>query len=582
MFTNAALGGALGAAFVGIIVLQLNPQLSLAPRVLVPLYLTLLAFYGANLTVALYFLIVVRQLFASRVLSPGWISMRVLAWLGTIVCAIAAWLMLRNLEMFTPVLEAEASRRMALGIWATVACAVLLLVIAVLHYSSGGRRASAVGATLFALTVVAALMLPLTARGWGERPAWPRPPDARPQALTPPASPGRIHMVLLDGASLEYISLATAEGRLANFGRLLDGGASLHLTTIRPTQPAPVWTAVVTGKLPQSNGVRSAADYLFGAGEQPIELLPDLVFAHALVHLGLLKERPHDSRAAKARSVWQILSSSGIDVGITGLPLTHPAYDVRGYLVSDRTHLAANTLLPVDDRGLVYPADLFTGGLPGPMDATVASSTALDPLDPATSAVPQLLSGALTARDSWYWRVSATLTERHGPRVSAVRLDGIDTAGHLFLRYALPSAFGDVTDQERLRYGQVLDRQYAAVDAQLGQLLGGLSRDDLVLVVSGFGMEPVSPAKRLLARVMREPALGGTHEGAPAGFLIAYGAGVAPGRRPVGSVVDVTPTLLYVLGLPVARDMSGSARADLFTREFTTLRPVTFIPSYDH
>jgi arylsulfatase A-like enzyme len=165
--------------------------------------------------------------------------------------------------------------------------------------------------------------------------------------------------------------------------------------------------------------------------------------------------------------------------------------------------------------------------------------------------------------------------------VSAVRLDGIDAAGHLFLRYAVPSAFGDVTESERQRLGQVLDRQYAAVDAQLGRLVASFTPEDLLLVVSGFGMEPVSPLKRLLARVLHEAALSGTHEGAPAGFLIAYGAGIAPGRRPVGAIVDVTPTLLYLLGLPVARDMSGSARTDLFTREFTARRPVTFIPSYD-
>ena len=44
--------------------------------------------------------------------------------------------------------------------------------------------------------------------------------------------------------------------------------------------------------------------------------------------------------------------------------------------------------------------------------------------------------------------------------------------------------------------------------------------------------------------------------------------------------IDVTPTLLYFFGLPVGRDMDGYARSDLFTRDFTEERPVTFIPSY--
>ncbi len=51
--------------------------------------------------------------------------------------------------------------------------------------------------------------------------------------------------------------------------------------------------------------------------------------------------------------------------------------------------------------------------------------------------------------------------------------------------------------------------------------------------------------------------------------------------RPVGALVEVTPTILYFLGLPVAREMDGYARTDLFTPAFTTSRPITFIPTYE-
>jgi hypothetical protein len=44
MFTNSVVGGALGAAYVTLVMLQLNPQYPLAPAPLASLYLTLLAF----------------------------------------------------------------------------------------------------------------------------------------------------------------------------------------------------------------------------------------------------------------------------------------------------------------------------------------------------------------------------------------------------------------------------------------------------------------------------------------------------------------------------------------------------------
>ena len=93
-------------------------------------------------------------------------------------------------------------------------------------------------------------------------------------------------------------------------------------------------------------------------------------------------------------------------------------------------------------------------------------------------------------------------------------------------------------------------------------------------------MQPVSAAKHVAARILRDPDVSGTHEGAPDGFLLAYGTQVAPGRKPRGSIVDVAPTVLYFLGIPVGRDMDGYTRADLFAPAFTAARPIAFIPSH--
>ena len=41
---------------------------------------------------------------------------------------------------------------------------------------------------------------------------------------------------------------------------------------------------------------------------------------------------------------------------------------------------------------------------------------------------------------------------------TAIRYPGIDAVGHYYLRYALPREFGDVSDEERLRHGRVLEQ----------------------------------------------------------------------------------------------------------------------------
>jgi hypothetical protein len=453
---------------------------------------------------------------------------------------------------------------MAAGAAATTVCALLLLIIAVVHYSFG-RRGSRVGGTLYALTIVAALGLPLAARGWVTPPAQ----QLRASVVVPPPRyepVPRVVAVWLDGASLDFIAPIAAEGRLPTFARLLDEGASMHLATQRPTQPGPVWAAVATGMYPPRNGIRATEHYRFGAGPEEITLLPDWCLSHVLATLGVFEVVPQDSRAIRARPLWRVLSSLGVTVGVAGVPLTHPAQEVNGYLISDRLHVWPDASLPFREEELVFPPDLLAG-LP-------------DALFERPSTPSPALAVAPLPRDLFYRRLAAEINAQVVPSLRVIRYEGIDVAGHHYLRYARPEAFGDVRAGDRQRLGRILEQQYDSIDSELGSLMRTLEPGDLLLVVSGFGMEPQHPAKRLLARMLREPPLSGTHENAPDGFLIAWGRDVARGRLPLGAIVDVTPTILYFLGLPVARDMDGYARTDVFTTAFSRARPVTFIPSY--
>ncbi len=58
-----------------------------------------------------------------------------------------------------------------------------------------------------------------------------------------------------------------------------------------------------------------------------------------------------------------------------------------------------------------------------------------------------------------------------------------------------------------------------------------LDRDDVLVVMAGFGMEPLGPGKRVLERLIGDPEVSGSHESAPDGFLMAYGSTVEPSRQ---------------------------------------------------
>jgi predicted AlkP superfamily phosphohydrolase/phosphomutase len=477
-------------------------------------------------------------------------------------------LMWLNVNGFRAVLGELAARRMTAGALATSAAAAVLLGIAVAHYSYG-RRGSRVGGALFALAVVGSLALPVAARG-----AAVPVPEAKNWTFIETdvaalAHDRRVVMLLLDGASLEYIRTRVSEGRLPHFSRLLDSGASMYLATVRPTQPGPVWASAGTGMYPAKNGVRSAAQYYARGDNQPLHLLPDHCFSHALVQLGIIRAEAHTSTAFQARPLWSILSQAGVRTGMVRWPVTYPAQPILGFMMSDRFHELLGSMAQFDE-GATYPADLL------PHARAAFSGEADDGAD-----AQEVAETSASRRDRWYARAMRDLQARVNPQVVALRLQALDTAGHRYYQDSQASTFRDGGEAERRARVQQLERAYSDIDAEVGAAIDSLARDDLLLVISGFGMQRLQSAKELLAHLLGDPNRRGSHERAPDGFLIAYGAAVQPTRLTRGSIVDVTPTVLYFLGLPVGRDMDGFARTDLFTPAFTAERPIAFIATHN-
>lgn len=576
MLSNSLVAALLGTAYVLTLVLHLNPALPLEPAGLGSLAATVGLYYAFHLTVIGYVLLVLRQLFAREVFSPAWVSVDVLGWMSALAATAGAVLMWRNLWTFAIVLDgatAEALDRSA-GVVAIAAglCAMLALLR---RRVPDARR---IWAFLLVVVTASSVAGPLALRGRGTaRVLEARPIDVWPAAATNERS-ARVTVIAIDAASLSLITGAAAEGRLPNFGRILDAGGARHLATLHPTSAETVWAAVATGKLPQKNGVRSARIYQMAGGGGAVRLLPAYCFAQGLVRFGFLIEEPLTSAAFRTRTLWSILSTEGVSVGVVGWPLMQPAPVVQGFVVSDTFHRVALTPSGMADPSAVFPPELQA-------DASAALDSAMADATPVVTAS----LGGIDARhespertDRIYDAIARALALANPPQVTLTRYQSLDPIGHYFLRYATPVEFGDVTDEERRRIGPVLERHYAVIDEAIGRAMAALGPDDLLLVVSGYGMEPLGVGKRIVERLIGDPDVSGTHERAPDGFLMAYGASVARGRQQArASVVDVVPTILYFLGLPIGRDMDGYARTDLFQRAFTDERPITYIPTYD-
>jgi hypothetical protein len=152
-----------------------------------------------------------------------------------------------------------------------------------------------------------------------------------------------------------------------------------------------------------------------------------------------------------------------------------------------------------------------------------------------------------------------------------------DRIQHAFWKFREPAAFPEVTVEQAREFGPAIDDAYIEVDRQIGEIASGLREDDLLVIVSDHGFRSSGGGSG--------SQQSGVH--AREGIFILHGRQIRPSggfraeRMPVAELVQVTPTILYLAGMPVGEDMTGGIIREVIAEDVLRARPVEKIPSYD-
>lgn len=132
---------------------------------------------------------------------------------------------------------------------------------------------------------------------------------------------------------------------------------------------------------------------------------------------------------------------------------------------------------------------------------------------------------------------------------------------HGFMNFHPPQLPG-VSDANFRLYSPVLTSAYRLHDAFLGRLLALAGPDTSVVLLSnhGFHSDHLRPLN-----IPRADPVAPAYQHRPHGILVLAGPGVGKDVTLHGAgVLDVTPTVLTMLRLPVGRDMPGRVLAEAF------------------
>ncbi len=564
LIINALWAGLYTTAIITLLLFFLNPELS-ARGVLstsfLASFLSLGAVYVAVVAVMLPSMFICVRFFAARRLGTTWLNAKAIVWFMTVCLGgltVAAYYNLR----WTESLVAPAAHDALRTVCGTMAgCSLIGLCgasIAQLRPDAGRPLRVAAGFVLAVPPLLIMLLLPGAARH--RLPGSAAPLGTLPVGMRPAAGSGRLLLIGLDGASMDYILPLASTRDLPTFAALMKNGASARLNSIIPCIPRVAWTSLLTGSPPWASGVKGVHTYALPAGADQIEVLPTALGFEHLVGWGYVSVATPPPDERRAPMLWEILRWSGHPVQVIGF----------GDAGSPRVAADESSSSEVDRRVL----DLL-GAHEGFLTEAEESRIAI-------------LKKALRA--DFAARAAALDLRRRMPeedaRMVAVRFPGLALVSRYFLAYHLPDEFGDVRQRERELFGRVIAGYYKILDDLLAEQIQLAGPDTFVIVASPHGVEPLSGFRRFVGLMMPGrhddmPAASGTWRRGPDGILMVMGEGVIPdGRVDDADLVDVVPTALYALGLPIKANMRGDLLRRLFDRTFLETHPVHFIPAY--
>ena len=399
----------------------------------------------------------------------------------------------------------------------------------------------------------------------------------------------RVIVVGIDGATFSVIRPLVAQGRLPALARLMRRGSSATLRSLTPSRSPAIWTTVATGHLPETHGID---DFTVGSGADGGRLV-----------------RVHDRRTL---AVWNIASAFGRSVDVVGWWVTWPAEPVNGRIVSDRvahsrweswTREAALEHLTFPPELHPQVSDLVVDPRDPPLDEIEAlvplrdeeRRELLEAAEPIPFHWPSVLKFGW-AEQRTYEEIALRLLAERQPDLALLLLIAVDPVSHTTWHYHEPERFSGVDPKQARRVGALLPALYEHDDRVLARIVELADERTVVLVVSDHGFtasgELPGATDRVelhglgieRSRLLERPVnVGMTGIHSLNGVLIAAGGPVLAGARFAvpPTVADVTPTILALLGLPVAKDMDGRVLTEMLDPAFLKRHPVRSVPSFE-
>lgn len=334
---------------------------------------------------------------------------------------------------------------------------------------------------------------------------------------------------------------------MPNLSAFVENGVMGNAATMRPDLSPMLWTSIATGKRPFKHGIHGFIEPTpNGEGIRPITNL-----------------------SRKTKALWNILSQENKKCVVVGWWPSHPAEPINGVMVSNfylkgtPPHGQPWPMKP----GTVYPQRLIKNLSdlrvhPQELDVELILNFVPKLPEIDQDKDKHIETMACIIADCTNINRAATAILDHEPwDFAAIYFDSIDHFCHAFMSFH-PPKLPWVSKDAFEHYQYVVESGYIYHDILLGTLLERTDDNTTVIICSdhGFHSDHLRPGY-----IPEEPA-GPAICHRPYGIFAAKGPNILKDEIIYGaSILDICPTILTAMGLPVGKDMDGKPLVNIFS-----------------
>lgn len=353
----------------------------------------------------------------------------------------------------------------------------------------------------------------------------------------------KITIIGLEGLSFDFLIPLINEQKLSNFQWLMEQGSWGQLETFAPTEPLILNSSFNTGKYPAKHRQLSLYRFQLFNIEKDIEVFPRFILFRQLIQTGLLIPIPNP-RTSYTKEIWDIFNENKTSFLKMDWPYHREIKDPGAAVENEFNQVYEDLKFETGDLLDILRASFFS--------------------------------------DTTYETLFSEQRKEATPQLAYLLLNGLNRVETYFYKYSFPELFGEIDQEEITRFGAVIERYYQYYDRIIGKYLSGLKENEMLVVYSPHSVETLPLWKKIVEIILGNSDVSAYYDFGPEGVVFFYGREIARGKNVEGSkLIDISPTMLYYLGLHVGLDMDGVAQTQIFIDRFRAENPVPFLRSYD-